>query len=134
MIPNPALPQDAWWADAIEELGHLLGFEKLTKSNDSLHNFSIEGKNLMLDIECYDSVVVMALFCPVQYDKVIISCKALLKACGFDKYLSYVVYPGLKDSEALVVSVKFNRNTVHEMAPAFEVLCQIYEDIEKEVK
>lgn len=135
MTPSPAEPQDIWWEDALSHFGHFLGLNDFSSKEGahSLHNFEIGNRRWILDIECYKEQVAMAVLYELPNHKIGDGMKALLTACHFEHYLPFVLQPGLKGDNTLITTVKFNRNNIHEMAPAFELICQLYEKVQKQL-
>ena len=115
-----------WWNEALADFGRSLGFEDFTGGNSEVHNFAIGDGKYLLDIECSDDEVILAVFTEVSVDQVEDRLRSLLRRCNFDRYLPFLVQVGLKDGNVAVLAVRLERSRSDRMFQAFELIRKLY--------
>lgn len=118
----------AWWGGALTDFARSLGFEQLTDKTANVHNFVFGDNRYLLDVECSDDEIVLAVFREVparQAEDILLS---LLRACNFAYYPPFLVQIGLQGSDTVVMAVHLDEANSGQMIGAFEFICKLYAD------
>ena len=118
------------WDQALAEFVQNIGIKNFNATPGSLavSNLIIEDGRYILDIEKLDEPrgVVMALFSKVAAHELYDKAKLLLSYCHYDKFLPFLVQPGLRGDDTLVLMVHLEEAWAENLVRAFDLMHTIY--------
>ena len=115
-----------WWHEALISFGRDLGFRDFADSDFRVHNFTVGDNKYLLDVECSEDVVMLAVFREIPTTQVKAKMCLLLRRCNFDSYLPFFVQLGLKGDNVAVLTVRLEQPQSDGLFQAFEMICDLY--------
>ena len=121
-------PPPDWWLKALADFGAGMGFQDAGGWRSDVLNLSVEDGKRLIDVERCGDEIVLAVLCraplPVVREKALL----LLRRCGVDSYLPFMVQVGMKGEDVLVLAARIPRAEAHRMLNAFELIRGLYAD------
>ena len=117
-----------WWLRALSDFGAGMGFQDAGGWKSDVLNLSVEEGKCLIDVERCGDEIVLAVLCRVPGPEVREKALFLLRRCGVESYLPFVVQVGLKGDDVLVLAARIERGEAYRMQNAFELLRALYAD------
>ena len=117
-----------WWLKALADFGAGMGFKDAGGWRSDVLNLSVDGGKRLIDVERCGDEIVLAVFCRARRPEVREKALFLLRRCGVESYLPFMVQVGLKGDDVLVLAARIGRAEAHRMQNAFELLRSLFAD------
>ena len=121
-------PIPDWWVKALADFGAGMGFRDADGWRSDVLNLSVEGGRRLVDVERCGDEIVLAVLCRAPRPEVREKALFLLRRCGVESYLPFVVQVGLKGDDVLVLAARIGRAEAYRMQNAFELLLALVAD------
>ena len=122
-------PIPDWWVKALADFGAGMGFRDADSWCTDVLNLSVnDGRQCLIDIERCGDEIVLAVLCRAPRPEVREKALFLLRRCGVESYLPFVVQVGLKGDDVLVLAARIGRAEAYRMQNAFELLLALVAD------
>ncbi|MDE0003337.1 MAG: hypothetical protein OXQ29_11640 [Rhodospirillaceae bacterium] len=121
-------PIPDWWVKALADFGAGMGFREAGGWRSDVLNLSVEGGRCLVDVERCGDEIVLALLCRAPRSEVREKALFLMRRCGVESYLPFVVQVGLKGDDVLVLAARIERAEAYRMQNAFKLLLSLYAD------
>lgn len=121
-------PPPDWWLKALADFGAGLGFEDAGGWRSDVLNLSVEEGKRLIDVERCGEEIVLAVLCRAPLLKVREKALLLLRRCGVESDLPFMVQAAMKGEDVLVLAARIPRAQGHRMLDAFELIRGLYAD------
>ena len=115
-------PVPDWWLKALADFGAGLGFQDAGGWNSAVLNLSMEDGKCLIDVERCGDEIILAVLCRVQRPHVREKALYLMRRCGVESDLPFMVQVAMKGDGVLVLAARIARAEAHRMHGAFELL------------
>ncbi len=117
-----------WQRDALADFARAQSFREFVDDGAETYNFVVSDNKYLLDIECVDEGIVLAVFRELPMRQEVEKICLLLRRCSYDQYLPFLVQAGLEGDNTLVLAVYLDQSQADLVSRSFEFICQLYAD------
>ncbi len=117
-----------WQRDALANFARAQSFREFADDGADTYNFVVGDNKYLLDIECVDEGIVLAVFRELPIRRKVEKICLLLRRCSYDQYLPFLVQSGLEGDNTLVLAVHLEQSQANQLSKVFEFICELYTD------
>lgn len=117
-----------WQRGALADFARAQSFREFADDGAETYNFVVGDNKYLLDIECVDEGIVLAVFRELPFRREVEKMRLLLRRCNYDQYLPFLVQAGLEGDNTLVLAVYLDQTQADQLSRVFESICELYAD------